>query len=273
MLTILTLINFISRAPISVITALIMCLTLRISLGILIMQQSKTRELDGGRLWAAFTIVFSAILGVLYLLINKNIGTTSDNPNYKKHQRYLIIICLLAVAVIAACYPVFKYESNKSALKEAYDCSVHVPFLNEDNTGYDYYDKMGVKYDELNEISIPYYSENGVKYHCEDDNDSMVDDAAYLDTDYSDYNFVSEDRSIIINQKNALINDKGYLVEADISKLKETKISSNGYTSYVYTDNNGNLFFKPDDCSWDKDGNLVFKSEELSEYYKNAKNK
>ena len=147
-----------------------------------------------------------------------------------------------------------------------------MPYLSEDKSQYLFYDKIGKTYHFYDEEDIPYYTKNKEKLtEVYDEKDDC-------------YKYMNFDKTIVIDKDNAFIDMDGFMIEKTISVLKEINIPTDDsyYTEglydgdkepgiYIYCDSKGNLFFEPDYCSWDKDGNLVFRNKDLSEYYEKHK--
>ena len=251
---------------------LILTIIFNISLAVFVFNNAKSRRLDNEKVWAILTGIFGLPIAILYFLLNIKLGVKNENVTLKKLQRIPLIICAVALLLLSVIYPVYKYEDKKAILNHQYEDSIHMPYLSEDESQYLFYDKMGKTYHFYDEEDIPYYTKNKEKLtEVYDEKDDC-------------YKYMSNDKKIVIDKGNAFINTDGYMVEKDEIELKVIGVPTHDSTysgglidrddefgTYAYTDSKGNLFFEPDVCSWDKDGNLVFRNKDLSEYYEKNK--
>jgi hypothetical protein len=256
----------------SVSLALVLAIIFNISLAFFIFNNAKRRQLDNERIWALLTGVFGLPVAILYLLMNIKLGVKNEDVPLKKLQKRTLIICAAVLVISTVIYPVYKYEDKKVILNHQYEDSIHMPYLSEDESQYLFYDKTGKVYHFYDEENIPYYTENGEKLTEEYDEE---DDC---------YKYMSSDKRIVIEKGNAFIDADGNMVEKEEIELKMIGVPTDDSTysgglidrddefgTYAYTDSKGNLFFDPDECSWDKNGNLVFRNENLSKYYEKNK--
>ncbi|MBE6742309.1 MAG: hypothetical protein E7570_08430 [Ruminococcaceae bacterium] len=264
---------------ITFISAILLVLFFNISLAFFVYSNAKSRQLDNKKTWAVLTGIFGLPIAVLFLLMNIKLGVKNEDKRQKRFQRNALIICAAALVLSSVCYPIYKYEDRKATLNSQYESSLHKPYLNEDESEYIFYDKMGKIYHIYDEEDIPLYTpdETMLKY------DDYSDEVPVNEYDFDKYyiRYVSADRSTVIDIENALINQDGFIVAMDKSKLICDSIEGGEGETYeweysdekrnIYHDTNGNLYFEPEDCSWDKNGNLVFRNEYLTEYVKNAK--
>lgn len=116
--------------------------------------------------------------------------------------------------------------------------------IKNDDGIYVFCDKKGNEYKLSEAYRMCYYDRNGKVY---DDNSFDSDDSYYIDED-------------------------GYLVklEGEINCVSSWKDEYASVTEFdIWYDNYGNLYYNPYDCSWDKNGNLIFVNETLNDltYY------
>ncbi len=261
--------------PVTLCVLIILTIIFNISLAVFVNSNAKSRNLDNGKIWAILTFFFGLIPAVLYFVLNIKLGTKNKDKKEKKLQKITLIICAATIALSSVSYPIYNYEIKKDTLKSEYEGSMHMPYLNEDESHFVFYDKLGKKYDYIDEEAMPYYTIKGVEFFMDYENLDALDDQ---DTHLI---LISKDEKIVIPEEKAAVNSDGYLVELDKSKLKKDEVPPDDYSyedwedydeyKYVYSDNKGSLYFEPKDCSWDKSGNLVFKSKSLTNYYNEHK--
>ena len=262
--------------PVTLCVLIILTIIFNISLAVFVNSNAKSRNLDNGKIWAILTFFFCLIPAVLYFVLNIKLGTKNKDKKEKKLQKITLIICAATIALSSVSYPIYNYEIKKDTLKSEYEGSMHMPYLNEDESHFVFYDKLGKKYDYIDEDAMPYYTIKGDEFFMDYENLDALDDQ---DTHLI---LISKDEKIVIPEEKAAVNSDGYLVELDKSKLKKDEVPPDDYSydedwedydeyKYVYSDSKGSLYFEPKDCSWDKSGNLVFKSKSLTNYYNKHK--
>lgn len=104
-----------------------------------------------------------------------------------------------------------------------------------DNGLYVYYDKLGNEYSICDRSDFKYRDRFGKVY-----TQTVIPDG---------HSIVDEDGKYC---KNECIDKDGYI--CFLTDLSCYDVLSSGH--YVYTDSNKNLYYSPEDCYWDKDGNL-----------------
>lgn len=237
------------RTPISMCVWSLALLGINISLAVIVKYSAESRELDNGKLWAFMTFFFSLPVVLLYFIMNFKLGVKPSDKEAKTVQRNAIIMCSVALIISVAITPLFIYENKQANLRAEYEEAYGMAYLNDDGTHYVLYDKMGKVY-PYDELYIPLYTKDGKKY-AENDN-----------------YYSCGGKTIDVSQ--VRVDSEGYLSQGDYEKMKEIGIPDYEFDDdyyYVWKDDKGNYYYAPDDCSWDKDGNLVFKSQELTDFY------
>ena len=228
-------------------------LCINIALASVVKNNADSRELDNGKVWAVMSFFFSLPVVGLYFLMNKGLGVKSSDKGAKTVQRNAVIMCAVALIISVAITPLFVYENKQANLRTEYEEAYKMPYLNAEGTHYVLYDKMGNEY-AYDEIFIPLYTKDGKKYI--DDGNCYKCGSKSLDVSH------------------VRVDSEGYLAQGDYAKMKEIGIPDYEFEDdyyYVVKDGKGNYFYEPDDCSWDKNGNLVFRSQELTDFYNKNK--
>lgn len=241
------------RTPISMCVWSLSLLCINIALASVVKNNADSRELDNGKVWAVMSFFFSLPVVGLYFLMNKGLGVKPSDKGEKTVQRNAVIMCAVALIISVAITPLFVYENKQAKLRTEYEEAYKMPYLNAEGTHYVLYDKMGNEY-AYDEICIPLYTKDGKKYE---------DEGNYF-----------QSSSGVLDLAHVRVDSEGYLAHGDYAKMKEIGIPDYDFEDdyyYVVKDGKGNYFYKPDDCSWDKNGNLVFRSQELTDFYNKNK--
>ncbi|MBE6719285.1 MAG: hypothetical protein E7571_01345 [Ruminococcaceae bacterium] len=267
---ILLLYFFFDGMPVTFFTLYTAMLIIHISLAVLVSTNAKAKQRDGGTLWAVFSFFLGVPIALLYFLLNIGLGTENENKKLKNRQRNAIIYICTVLVVAAALTPVYVHEFKQSVLQEEFDSAGRMAYLNADGTHYICYDKIGKTYSVDDCDWIPYYTPDNKALELEDYS-GEVENRDFT-KDYCRY--VSADGKVRIEQDRAFINEGGYMVDKDAGKMEEIVIEEyddSDCAYFIYEDKNGELYFNPADCSWDGDGNLVFESQEITDYVKEHK--
>ena len=237
------------RTPISMCIWTLMLLCINVCFAYIVKRNADSRELDNGKLWVVMSFYFSLPVVVFYFLMNKGLGVKPSDKGAKTVQRNAVIMCAVALIISVAITPLFVYENKQANLRAEYENAYGKAYLNADGTHYILYDKMGNEY-AYDEYLMPLYTKDGKKY---------IDDGNC---------YKCGSKSLDVSQ--VRVDSEGYLAQGDYEKMKEIGIPDYEFDEdyyYVWKDDKGNYYYNPEDCSWDKDGNLVFKSQELSDFY------
>ena len=241
-------------------------IVLHIGLAKWVNENAKCRELDNRTLWTVFTLLFGVLLAVLYVLLHLKLGKKN---RFTKAQRNAVILCGVSVAIFLAAAPVFQYERAKDLLEDEKDSFDKVCYLNEDGTHYVTYDKMGKVYDFETEDALLYYTRDGDAYVYEwgdflvsTDEEWIVKAKKYNDEQI----YLCKEKHIARGAEDCFVDEDGYFV-FDLS-LHPYYGNDEYDFPLLYYDDDGNLFYLPEDCSWDKDGNLVFAGEQFRNFDK-----
>lgn len=237
------------RTPISMCVWSLMLLCINVCFAFIVKRNADSRELDNGKLWAVMSFFFSLPVVLLYFIMNFKLGVKPSDKEAKTVQRNAIIMCSVALIISIAITPLFMYEDKQASLQAEYDESSGMAYLNDDGTHYVLYDKMGKVY-PYDELYIPLYTKDGKVFMNE-----------------GDY-YKCGDKVLELSQ--ARVDSEGYFVQVDYDKFEKIVIPEyeyGDYDYYVWKDGRGNYYYDPDDCSWDKDGNLVFRWQELTDFY------
>ena len=71
---------------------------------------------------------------------------------------------------------------------------------------------------------------------------------------------ITADGTQVSESQYYLINSDGYAV-LDCRDFEERFYETDEYDCYAFFDDEHNIYYSSGECSWDKDGNLVFKEE------------
>ena len=202
-------------------------LLLRIAYSYTVFLNAKRRELDTPVYWAVISFVAGTIAFILYFPVNAKQGEKSKP---KKQQAATIAVSyVLVVLLLALSVPVRIAEMTLDYVDYSNTVVEKTGFLQ-----YVTYDKMGNEYsvfklanDDTEEYYVPCYLEDGTKVGT-----------------YQYY----------------LINRDGYAV-LNCDDFEERFYDTDEYYYSAFFDDEHNIYYSPSDCSWDKDGNLVFKDE------------
>ena len=202
-------------------------LLLRITYSYTVFLNAKRRGLDTPVYWAVMSFVAGTIAFILYFIVNAKQGEKSKP---KKQQAVSIAVSyLLVVILFALSVPVRYAEITLDYVKYSNAVVEKTGFMQ-----YVTYDKMGNEYsafklaiDEDGEYYVPSYLEDG----------TQVSESQYY-----------------------LINSDGYAV-LDCRDFEERFYETDEYYCYAFFDDEHNIYYSSGECSWDKDGNLVFKEE------------
>lgn len=204
------------------------------------------KKIENSKTWGIFTVIFGLFVVLLCFIINRTVGEPIDEKKslIKKYLINAIVFGVISVALI----PLEEHVNNnfiayKSIMMLGYD---KVLYFDEENNEYFCYDKQGNVYTTDNIDEFKYYDSKG---------DSYVESSQEM-------GYYCTKRDITIEYGCACIDESGNIVELE-SEFHEFSI---GDYCIVYYDDEGNLYYYPDDCSWDKNGNLVFGDTELSEF-------
>ena len=267
---ILLLFLFLDSMPVTIITLYTAMLIIHISLAVLVSTNAKAKQRDGGTLWAVFSFFLGVPIALLYFLLNIGLGTENENKKLKNRQRNAIIYICTVLVVATALTPVYVHEYKQSVLQEEFDSAGRMAYLNADGTHYICYDKIGKIYSTDDSDLIPYYTPDNKVLELEDYSDEVEN--RDFTKDYCRY--VSADGKVRIDSERAFINADGYMVDKDSGKMEEIVIPDyhdDDFVYFIYEDKNCELYFLPEDSSWDGDGNLVFKPQEITDYVKEHK--
>ncbi|MGN0523338.1 MAG: hypothetical protein ACI4IG_03590 [Eubacterium sp.] len=195
---------------------------------------AKRRKLDIPVYWAIMSFIAGTIAFVLYFAVNYKLG---EKEKPKKHQivslslAFGLIICMFISAIPLSMYEKIQYiEEYEETVIERVGPLKYVT-----------YDKMGNEYDVLDLCRKDYYSY---------EDDSWREDVPVY----------TRDGEKDENSNQYLIDSDGYAVyRLYIGDFEERRYDSYDYCYYVYFDKEHNIYYDSYVCSWDKDGNLVFK--------------
>ena len=257
---------YLMMTPISACIWTAMFIIYRVSLAVAIAKNAEIRQLDNANVWALITGLFGCPIAGLYFLMNIKLGGIYESEKANKVQKRAMITILAVIIISVAITPLYMRENHEARLKEEFEESIRMAYLNEDETHYICYDKMGNTYSTEYDYWLPLYTESGIKLKPDQD---LNDEFPY---DYT--NYISQDGKINIEVDNAFINKNGYVVDIDHTKLEQIEIPAYNDLDddyWVFEDKNGEMYFNPEDCSWDRDGNLVFKAKEITDFVKEHK--
>ncbi len=202
----------------------------RISLSYTIFLNAKRRKLDNPVYWAMISFFAGTVAAVLYRIINTGAGKKSKPETSKAIS--LTAFFIVSAMLFAGSGLTYNYESAY-AYQHSSDTVIYKKGMK-----YIAYDKMGNEHNVLDLVNngfdfgldkVPIYTREGKKaeYPC------YVDKDGYALSDYNE-----ED----IEERRYVLSDE----DADY---------------YVYFDKDKNICYSYYDCSWDKDGNLIFNDE------------
>ncbi len=249
---------FVKMAPFSFTIIMVIIIIYRIIFAQFVYKSAKSKSVNNEKLWGIISFFLGLVGIVIFLFYN--------NKKYDVYSKKLllskwmisfgacIVLCLFLIPLHN--YEVEEWEYNSNETK----CS-KVVFKNENGDNV-FYDKVGNEYLVSNskfdydgiDYNFKYYSENGDIYFYDYDLTDSNDEPKYLCNETGD----------IIFSDNAYINSDGYLTEQNYDTLTEHEICDDPYKAvYLCGDD---LYYNPYDCSWDSDGNLVFKNDLLNEF-------
>lgn len=195
-----------------------------------------------------FIPIFLGVIGWIgYVAFSKN----KKSDSFKKITFFVMSAMFLAVVSIAFVNYGYNYRSDNSK----YDLCSKVVYYDDYNV---IYDKYGNEY-KLNDISLDY--------------DGNIDGFKYWDKN-GNYYYYSYDRSskgspmyvgsdgTVYDSSDSFVDINGNFCIYDNDEIEDIFVS-NEITVYNY---NGTLLFNPYDCSWNKNGDMVFRSTELQKW-------
>lgn len=218
---------------ISFLLLLITFLIIRVLLSYIVYTNAKRRELDNPVFWGVITLFAGLVSLILYFSFNIKLGKKSKPK--KKHK-------IIVASALAICLCLVISSGVIGHFHRIEDTAENCDSVVEKIAPYKYvtYDKNGRQYDIMDLYSYDYWDsecskENNIDIY--DRNGKKLDDeiGIYVDSD-------------------------GYgISELDAKDFQKRCYENDYYLYTVYFDNEHNIYYDDEDCSWDKNGKLIFK--------------
>lgn len=202
-------------------------LLLRIAYSYTVFLNAKRRGLDTPVYWAVMSFVAGTIAFILYFAVNAKQGEKSKPK--KRQVSTIAVSYVLVVFMLASSVPVGIAETTLDYVNYSNTAFEKIGFMK-----YATYDKMGNEYSAF-KLANDGYEEYYVVCYLEDG--TKVSQSRYY-----------------------LINSDGYAV-LDCEDFEERFYETDENYYSAFFDEEHNIYYSSSDCSWDKDGNLVFKEE------------
>lgn len=210
------------------------------------------KKIENVKTWKILAFIFGLIPVVICFFINLNVGEKINNEKVKK----LIKKYIINAVVFGLLFLIFQPFQDAYLIKQNlyYNRTTmeifHKTFYDDELKQYVCYDKKGNVYsydDKYDNIKL--YDKDGYAY--EHDNED-------------DYNYYSYDAKKKVMYSSAYIDENGYFVAKDNLNdyMYYDEEYMDTYCLFSY-DGDKNIYFPPDYCSWDKNGNLIFKNEDI----------
>lgn len=229
---------------------------------------AKSRGDSVAKIWGVLTFFFGVISIIVFLILRKK-NTGKDTYAHKKFKLSVVFLVFVFVFLVVYTFGVYPkasdYLENLSNSDFKYSGS-DVVYYEVDGKSVAY-DKMGNAYTYENYYDIKYYTKDGLTFgRYSDENAESVDNAGYVCYD------TGEKYSDLSSSYDFFIGEDGYLyVYEGRTQCEEWNIFSpdeDEMNDFIYYTKDGMIMYSVEDCSWDKDGNLVLKKDFK---YKNLK--
>lgn len=217
---------YLGECYISLVLIFVSVMLIRLVESYTVFVNARRRNLDVPVFWASITLVTGFLSFLLYFVINYGLGEKSKP--IKQRVVALSASAVIAVFLVVVSIPVGIIED----FYHSYEYSDTV-IEKQGLLKYVTYDKMGNEY-------------NAIPIVLDDDNELIpcyTSDGERLDI----YDFYKIDKN-------------GYAIK-NCDNFEERKYDALQGVYYVYFDEDHNIYYDRYNCSWDKDGNLIFKDE------------
>ena len=220
------------------------------TLSIAVSRGAKKKGMVSDWIWVILTFIFGLPAAIIFALLT--LGIKNDNNNKWKSNAsvFAIVSIFLLTAFIGGTFLMGMYSEYYTS---THFSTNYVCYETEDGTEV-IYDKMKNAYTRKEAEQFKYYDRKGNTYtiffhYGTFDNEPRVDG----------YTCKEDGKDYETSEYDIAIDRDGYLVIYPDSDLQRF-YSENGSCFY---DDNGNIYFYPDDCYWTPDGKLAFKEEKL----------
>lgn len=207
----------------------------------------EAKKIENVKTWKWVTFIFGVFGIVLCFIINFKVGEKIENEKVKRLIKKYFINALVFGLIVLALQPFQTVLAEKTVLfanKNEIEY-YHKAFFDENENQYVCYDKMGNVYKASDDFrNLPLYDKDGNKY--------LFDDS-------EGYYYCTENKKKVL-YNNAYIDEAGYFVGknnlSDYMYYDEEYADT--YRLFCY-DEEKNIYYPIEYCSWDKDGNLLLR--------------
>lgn len=219
---------------------------IRVLLTYIVYTNAKRRELDNPVFWGVITLFTGIVSVILFFAFNINLGKKSKPE--KKHKVIVASTLAVCVCLVISSAVVGHFKTIEDTVE---NCNSVVEKI----APYKYvtYDKSGKQYDIMDIYLFDYWDSECKK---EGSIDIYDRNGEKLDSEIEIY-----------------VNSDGYgISKLDAKNFQKRYYEDEYYTYTVYFDNEHNIYYDDEDCSWDKNGNLIFKEKIFEKLtYENTK--
>lgn len=234
----------------------------RIGASLCVYYDAKSREDSIANIWGVLTFLFGMVSVIIFLVLRKK-NTEKDAYAFKKFKSSIVFLVFVFVLVLVYAFGVYPKASSYLKSLESSDFKYSgsdVVYYEADGENVAY-DKMGNAYTYENYYDdFKYYTKDGLTYgrYCDEDDES-IDNAGYIcyetNQKYSDGHF----------DYDFFIGEDGYLyVYEGGTQCEEWNIYSpdeDEMNDFIFYTKDGMIMYSVEDCSWDKNGNLVLNND------------
>lgn len=198
----------------------------------IVYKNAKRRELDNPVFWGIVSLFTGVICVAIYFLFNVGIG----NKQKPKKTYLLSILSCICVGI-----SVFSIATTLNFLEVTSSTAIESNTVFDKHSPFEYvtYDKVGNEYNLLDLYDFNFWGER---------------------EGYKSPDVYSKDGKKLATEEDIIIDSDGYgHLEDEFKNLERRKLIKNEMYYTAYFDEKHNIYYDLFDCSWDKNGNLIFK--------------